>query len=308
MMFWGRRKAGPNLVGTGILLAVAGLLALSIYGLIDLLNITVPSYWSGPVFYGSLLIATLLVVRYYDRMPPEWVGLGLHRWVRREIGWGILIGAGMALLAWSPAAIFGSVEFRGVEQYDRFLYWGLFILASGIGEELLFRGYLFQRGIELFGSGVAVVLFSAGFALAHLGNPDITPVGLINIFLGGIFFSACYLAVGSLWLPMAVHVSFNMMLTLVLGTPASGWLFEESVWLTTVNRYDFLTGGAFGPEGGIGATLALVVGGVFLLVFRSLRMAPWSFSRIFFAFYARRREEAQDTEGQYLPRHRGTNL
>ncbi|MGE3801880.1 MAG: lysostaphin resistance A-like protein [Candidatus Kapaibacterium sp.] len=289
MMFWVRRKAGVNIAGAGIAIALSALLTICVVGLLALSKISIPSFWEGPIFYVSLLIATLLTAKYYDRMPSDWVGLGLHRWVRREIGWGLVIGVGMALIAWSPSLFVGSVEFRGIERYDRLLYWILFIVVSGIGEELLFRGYLFQRGIELFGGGVTTFLFSVGFALAHIGNPEITTTGILNIFLGGIFFSACYLATGGLWLPIAAHVVWNLTLTLVLGTPASGWMFDESFFQTTSSNYVLLTGGGFGPEGGIGATVALLVGGVLLAIIPTIQIAPWNFSRNFWAFYRRQR-------------------
>lgn len=288
-MFWERRKTGVNIAGAGIAIALSVLLALSVIGLLSLCKISIPSFWEGPIFYASLLIATLLTARYFDRMSSDWVGLGFHRWVPREIGWGIVIGVGMALIAWSPALFVGSVEFRGIERYDRLLYWILFVVASGIGEELLFRGYLFQRGIELFGGVGATFLFSVGFALAHLNNPEITTTGILNIFLGGIFFSGCYLATGGLWFPIATHVVWNLTLTLVLGTPASGWMFDESFFWTTSSSYSFLTGGGFGPEGGIAGTIALLVGGVLLAVIPVIQIAPWNFSRIFWSFYRRQR-------------------
>ena len=51
----------------------------------------------------------------------------------------------------------------------------LAMLAAGFGEETVFRGYLFERGSRLFGSGTAakagtVLLTTALFAAAHL--PD----------------------------------------------------------------------------------------------------------------------------------------
>ncbi|MCE2502505.1 MAG: CPBP family intramembrane metalloprotease [Chlorobi bacterium] len=287
-MFWKRRKVGVNVQGAGVLILITGLIAFVAFALARSFGFAFTSLWVGPFFYGALLLGTLLTVPLFDRMPVDWVGLGVHRWVGREIGWGIGLGLGMATFAWVPSALLGTVEFRGIEQSSTLLYWFVFILIGATGEELLFRGYLFQRGIEVFGVLIATLLFSAGFALAHLGNPELSWLSLINTFIAGIFFSACYLVTEGLWLPIAAHVAWNCMLSLVLGLPTSGLIFEESLFRTGVEDHCFLTGGSFGPEGGIGATVALLLGGAILYIIPGIRIAPWSYARSFWAIYRQR--------------------
>ena len=292
-MFWKRRKVEVNVKGALVLILATGVFSLIALSIAELYGLPSSSLWVGVILYGALFLATLLTLEQIDQMPLHWVGLGVHPWIAREIGWGVALGVGMVVLAWLPSGLLGTVEFRGIQEPSKFFYWFTFLLLSAAGEELLFRGYLFQRGIELFGVLLATLLFSAGFSLAHLGNPELSWLSLANIFLAGIFFSACYLVTESLWLPITAHIAWNTTLSLVLGAPTSGILFEESFFRTTVENATLLTGGAFGPEGGIGTTVVLLFGGLILYLVPSLRIAPWTHARSFWAVYKGQQEQLQ---------------
>ena len=90
-----------------------------------------------------------------------------------------------------------------------------FLLALGFawtlaafGEELLFRGYLMHRVVDLLGEGraswmLSLIATSALFGVLHgyQGPSGMIAIGLVGFALGGI-----YLAMGrNLWLPILVH-------------------------------------------------------------------------------------------------------
>jgi uncharacterized protein len=138
-------------------------------------------------------------------------------------------------------------------------------------EELLFRGYMFQtlaQGITLF---PAMILFSALFAVAHASNPSASLLSSVNVFLAGVWLSFAYIKTRSLWLPIGLHWSWNFSQTTVFGFPTSGISFADRRLLNqVVTGPDWITGGGFGPEGGVLATAALVAGTWYLLKSRRI--------------------------------------
>ncbi len=283
--FWARRPAGRNLIGALLM----GLSWLALHavgnGLTDELGgglLTAPL-----LMVAELLGATLLTVALYDRMPAASVGLGVHRWMLREWGTGILLGLLTASLASAPALMFGEIR-PGGGDLSFLAYLAAYILLAAAFEELIFRGYLYQRLVELCGVTAATLLASAGFALAHLGAPQMTPLALVNLVLGGVFFSVCWIRTGSLWLPIALHATWNLALAGLFGLPVSGRDLGSGLLLTSPAGPEWLTGGSFGPEGGIGATAALLAG-LYLIAGTSLvRYSPYTYATLFHAVRRKR--------------------
>ena len=88
-----------------------------------------------------------------------------------------------------------------------------------------------------------------------------------HICVGGLFFAVAYLVTRSLWLPAGIHIGWNLTELHVLGLAGSGFS-EPSLLHSAVGGPQWLTGGAFGPEGGILALAAWLLGIVLLLRFR----------------------------------------
>lgn len=286
MEFWARRPLHVNLTGILLLLVLwfgLGWIASRLSAGADL-----PLWWpqSLPLF-GSLLVATLVVTRFFDRMPATWTGIGFHRGWGRELLLGTGLGCVMAVLAWTPAALSGEVHQGGLGDLGYFL---LPMFVNAAGEELLFRGYIFQRGAELLGPVAATLLASILFGLMHAGNPNVTPLGIAVIMLGGIFFALCYLRTGSLWLPIGAHAAWNILLAKVLGLPVSGKEFGDSLLRTTSHGSEIITGGSFGPEGGIAGIIALIIGIILLVRLPVFVYSPYVHAEVFRRFYAIRKE------------------
>jgi hypothetical protein len=82
-----------------------------------------------------------------------------------------------------------------------------------------------------------------------------------------------YLATRQLWLPMALHFSWNFVQGAVLSFPVSG-LASTGLLVTTTQGNPLVTGGAFGPEGGLLGTGVMCLGLVVLLISWWLRRRP----------------------------------
>ena len=144
---------------------------------------------------------------------------------------------------------------------------GLFA-AVAVAEELLFRGFVFQRLVAGIGTWPAQLVMGAYFLLTHAGNPGMTGQtrvwASVNIFLASILFGLAYLRTGGLAMPIGMHWMANWAQGGVLGLGVSGE-GQRGLWTPVVDRGPaWLTGGAFGLEASAPG-LACVVAGLALL-------------------------------------------
>jgi membrane protease YdiL (CAAX protease family) len=89
--------------------------------------------------------------------------------------------------------------------------WGAFLvflfcagIAAPIGEEMFFRGFLYNCAKRRFGVTAGVIISAAAFALAHLG-----PLAVIVIFSMGVVLAVTYERTGSLWVTIIMHATNN---------------------------------------------------------------------------------------------------
>ncbi len=216
------------------------------------------------VMLGATLVATWFGVVMIDRKKFLTVGLYLRRNWLRQLTAGIAIASAMMALILFIEIAFGIVEVQGVQptiEHGVFTFLqGLYLyVLVGFAEEILLRGYPLQTLIEGTNKGVALILTSALFSALHIGNPNLTAISMANIFLAGVWLGSAYLVSGSLWAPIGMHIGWNFMQGTILGFPVSG-IVDRGLLLSLEQGDDWLTGGAFGPEGGLLATLILIAG------------------------------------------------
>jgi membrane protease YdiL (CAAX protease family) len=176
---------------------------------------------------------------------------------------GIVVGALVAGIGLTVAALAGGAEWSResgtVGDYLGTVTRTLLVLApAALAEELLFRGVPLLVLAAAFGRGSAIVLVSVVFALVHLGNPNVTALGLGNIALAGVFLGLAFYAPGGIWTAWGAHLGWNGALA-ALDTPVSGVPFRIPFIDYEPGAPAWLTGGAFGPEGGLASTVALTI-------------------------------------------------
>lgn len=212
----------------------------------------------------SALLAGWLLLRFVEHKPFAALGFGITARTRREIGVGLLIPVFALLMMTLVVIITGGVRYvgdaGGVSEWIAGNLGLLLVLAiPAAAEEALFRGYPFQKLVEVTGPIAATLLASAGFAIAHRHNPGVNTFALINIFLAGVMLSLAYLRTGSLWFATAVHLGWNWQMAGPLDLPVSGLELFDTPLYEPVVRAPLLTGGTFGPEGGLAGLVALVL-------------------------------------------------
>lgn len=136
---------------------------------------------------------------------------------------------------------------------------GMALLPAAVAEELMFRGVPLVALSTAFGRVPAMLLLSVLFGLGHLMNPGIGLLSILNIALAGLWLGAAFFSRGGLWTATGAHLGWNLALA-ALAAPVSG-LPLPMPWLDyATGGPAWLTGGTFGPEGGILASLCLGAG------------------------------------------------
>ena len=133
-----------------------------------------------------------------------------------------------------------------------------FALAAAM-EELVVRGYLFSLIRRQWGWMTALISTSLLFGALHLLNPGANAESLLNVTLAGFFLAAVLLVTRSLYAAIAAHFAWNWTMAALFHTVVSGAAIPAPNYATVDNGPDWLTGGQWGPEGGAGATAAMVI-------------------------------------------------
>ena len=190
-------------------------------------------------------------------------GMGLHR--RGAVGeyaLGFVIGALLIALVALIANGADALSFT-LNRDVKLPMLGLFLAAfliQGLSEELLCRGYLMMNLTRTVSPLAAVLISSLVFTVLHTGNIAVTPLALLNIALAGIVFGTYMLKRGSIWGAAAMHAAWNFVQGNVLGVPVSGMSMGASLFTAVAgeNRAH-VSGGDFGPEGGLAVTIVLLI-------------------------------------------------
>jgi hypothetical protein len=177
---------------------------------------------------------------------------------------GLVLGALPAALALALSVVVGDARFLR-DTGEPLTYLGevgrtsLILAPAALLEELIFRGVGQVVLARAFGRVPAILVLSVVFALAHIFNPNTTTLGLVNIALAGLFLGIAFYAPGGIWTAWGAHLGWNATLA-ALDAPVSGLPFRIP-WIDyQPGGPAWLTGGSFGPEGGLLATAAIALG------------------------------------------------
>lgn len=244
MLAFGAREAQAALIGPHTWWRTAG------RGLIGL---------SAPPLVAALVLYAGLV-----RLTPwtlERIRVPGVRAAARGLGIGVAWGAGLALTVLALSLAGGARLLTGAAAGERYLAVALPV-GAGLGlaallEELLFRGFPLARLAAATGPVAASLALAVAFTAAHLGNPALSWLGLANVGLAALLLSAVFFSRSGLPAAVGLHFGWNAGLALAADAPVSGLRFGLPVLEYAPGSRGWLTGGGFGPEGGLAATVVL---------------------------------------------------
>ena len=213
------------------------------------------------LFVGTFVIAWTYGFRYVvDRRGPRSLGTPLtaaDTLGRQLIG--LLGGAAAPLSIVGGLALLGHAEITWAPSGKALLQITLLSIPLYIAafmEEIVMRGYVMRTVYTAWGPVPAVLLSALPFALLHVGNPNLSALGLFNIALIGVFFALTVLATGNLWFAVGFHWAWNTCLGPLLALPVSGIEFA-GLFRTRLDGPAWLTGGEFGLEASALTTAAV---------------------------------------------------
>jgi CAAX protease family protein len=177
------------------------------------------------ILFGNMLFTPLsgvvvLIWAWISKTP--WCDLGLVRprnWAR-TIALGIIFGVAlkfamkaivMPLLGAPP--VNGPFHFLAHNPAE--IPWMLYVIVvgAGFGEEMIFRGWAFERFARLLGTApwaktTAVLFTAAWFGQQHYGFQGM--VGVENAAIVGLVFGTTFAVTGRLFLLMIAHIAFDL--------------------------------------------------------------------------------------------------
>ncbi len=227
---------------------------------------------AGAVFLsGTMIVCYRLTVRLVEkRRADELGGSGLLSGVAGGTVLGLGLFAAVYAVIWSQSYAHVS-SLAWSPDIERAL---AVSIASGIGEEIVFRGIFFRIFEQGFGTLAALIASSAIFGLLHGLNPGATWWSTLSIALeAGALLGAAYAATRSLWLPIGFHFGWNFAEGGIFSAAVSGNAFHGLV-NGTISGPSSWTGGAFGPEASVVA-LAFCVPAFLVLLAVAVRRGNW---------------------------------
>jgi uncharacterized protein len=220
----------------------------------------------------SVVFATWAMLR-IDKQTWSFVGLAGEAAAPPVLINGALLGA--ATIGTACLGLLGTHMLR-IEPTAQGSWWGaaghsaIALLPAAFFEELFMRGFLFSVVRRAGGWRLALIVTSVVFGLLHAWNPGADAESILAVIVAGFFLGAVLLATGSLYAAGAAHFAWNWVMAGALHIAVSGIASSDADYRTVEAGPDWLTGGPWGPEGGLAAVAAMFVA-IFYLYGRYLR-------------------------------------
>ncbi|HLH39219.1 MAG TPA: CPBP family intramembrane glutamic endopeptidase [Bryobacteraceae bacterium] len=219
--------------------------------------------------FTAAALANAITVRIYERGRLSDVGLGSSPTSTGEflVGTGIAALAVMVILVGAISA--GAAHFQRTTRSEHpaasAAFVAIVLLFGAVGEEMLFHGYAFQLLIRKLGAFATILPAGIVFGLAHVNNQNATYIGIGNTMLWGILLGYAYYRTSALWLPIGLHFGWNVTIPM-FGVNLSGFTMGVTGYTLEWRVGPWLSGGAYGPEGSVLATVIIVA--LFIAVHR----------------------------------------
>ena len=151
--------------------------------------------------------------------------------------------------------------------------------SAAVFEEIVCRGVLFRLLEEKLGSYIAIVVSALIFGMLHMANPGASIwIALALALQAGVLLSVAYVYSRSLWFPIAIHFAWNFVQSGIFGANLSGNEMNVSLLTTHIEGSEWVTGGVFGIEASVQATVVCLIMSITLLVLSIKKkriVAPW---------------------------------
>lgn len=198
------------------------------------------------------LIGTFTVIGIFRRFidKESFRSMGFYpKGFRKQVLLGLGLGALIMAAGFASLVFLNEIQCTGTNVVPGNILLGIcFFVLVAFSEELLLRGYILNNLMKSMNRMLALLISSVFFSLLHIMNPSFSWFSFFNILLAGIFLGLPYVYTQSLWLPVALHFSWNFFQGTIFGFNVSG---QTTYSLFTQTRVSdtIWNGGKFGFEG-----------------------------------------------------------
>lgn len=209
-------------------------------------------------------------LKYYEKRPFSSLGFVKKIW-KSEILKGWLVGTSLIVISFLSSYLLGglslvSVDFSLMTLLQIVSIMPFWFLQGGT-EELLTRGWLLPVIKSRTNLIIAIAVSSSLFGILHIGNHHVTFLSVLSISLSGVLMALYMIKTDNIWGVAGLHGAWNftqgnIFSVAVSGTNAGSSLFRFQI---NPNSPEWISGGAFGTEGSLIASIVLTIGIVILI-------------------------------------------
>lgn len=217
-----------------------------------------------------MILAVWLFWKLFDKKPIREIGLINIKKGYKDLFKGLAFGALSMILVFIILIVSGNISLQSPLSNPNFnislLIQLVFFIFVGINEEMFSRGYCMTVLRQTGNTWIVLIVSSIIFSVMHSLNPSMSIISYVNLFLVGLLFAYMFLRSNNLWLPIGYHITWNYFQGNIFGFQVSG-LSTESLYKLNTPVNNIITGGGFGPEGGLVVTFIIIVGFIYMWKF-----------------------------------------
>ncbi|MEN2143359.1 CPBP family intramembrane glutamic endopeptidase [Streptococcus pneumoniae] len=215
----------------------------------------------GLLAFGFILNTVFRWTRKVEKRPIRTLGFYRENFLSNLLK-GFSLGLALFLLTLLGLVALGQYRLDSIHLDTYSLAFTLFTIPfwilQGTAEELVTRAWLIPQLAKRTYLKVAIIISSSLFTLLHLGNPGITFLSAIDLFLFGVAMSLYLLKTDTIWGIGGIHGAWNFAQGNLFGVLVSGQSSGTSIMkFTPQGNQDWLSGGSFGIEGSIVSSIIL---------------------------------------------------
>jgi len=244
---------------------------------------TLSGFWAAALLISSFVLVYVFVglwVGFFEKRPFWTLGYEQKNAFKQYLH-GFLVGVVIFTAAVGGLSAFRFVGFENSDPSQQGLaaLGGVFLIlfgwiVQGGGEEVLARGWILPVIGARYRPWIGLAVSSLAFSGWHALNENLSVIAMINLALFGVFAGLYAMREGSLWGISALHSAWNWVQGNFFGFQVSGSSFGGGTLIDLIETGpDWVTGGLFGPEGGVAVTLVLIVSIGTVLFWRAKRPA-----------------------------------
>jgi len=207
----------------------------------------------------TILLATWLMIKFLDRRSFVTIGLAFDHILKYFLA-GSTIGIIWLGVSLGIVWIFGwasPIQPIGFA-WSVLIGTTISMFFNVIAQELLLCGFIFQTIRRESNAIIAILVSSLLFAVYHAGAFKGDWLPAVNVFGAGVLFCLAYIITKSLWFPIFIHFTWDVLVGPLLGLTESGRSDLGAGWkMLVIDGPKLFTGGKFGLEGGLVVTLTV---------------------------------------------------